>query len=175
MLIVVEGPDGSGKTTLIENLRHTSKRYFGIARMQGPPNSLDDLLRALNWLGHSSKSSLPIICDRHPLISERIYGPLLRGTDYVEKGIPGNGRILRALVDRVIYCRPPNKVILEGVRKEKQLEGVVNHTVKLIDLYDREMAELRMFSIPVLSYDWTLPVANEVFYEDLFFGEVFCG
>lgn len=76
-MIVVEGPDGSGKSTLVRRLQ----RDLGLPvapRVVGSDTlALVDLTR---WTEENvNRGFVPMIFDRHRLISEPIYGPLLRG------------------------------------------------------------------------------------------------
>lgn len=178
MLVAVEGVDGSGKTTLIENLRHSSKEYFWVMRASGPPNSPYNLVDAVSLIAQSARGPVPIVLDRHPLISEPIYGPRLRQINHWDQVYPPKSLQdhLCLMVDRIIYCRPPLKTVLKEVRKERQLDGVVEGISLLYDLYDQGMEILEGWGIKVVQYDWTLGSAKGTSFEqpsfhDLFFGK----
>ena len=68
MNIVLEGPDGSGKSVLAQYLGSRLKRP--VVASVGPPKSQEDIQQrcreALNKDG--------VVFDRHPVISEAIYG-----------------------------------------------------------------------------------------------------
>lgn len=75
-MIVVEGPDGSGKTNLVEKLRADLKLELipravdSNAEYQVPLDVwVDDVQRRVTE---------PIIVDRHQLISHLVYGPTMR-------------------------------------------------------------------------------------------------
>jgi hypothetical protein len=183
-LIVVEGADGSGKTTLIRNLRQYSSQYFFVLNASGPPRNVVDLTGAVSLVGSHVYRSLRVICDRHPLISGPIYGPILRDQDLTidlpwSKYAPPGEKTptvresieteLKRTVERIIYCRPPIDIILEHVKIEQQLEGVIEGVEKLVEAYDQSMKRLGKV-LPVLRYDWTNPLESSPY--DLVFGEL---
>lgn len=134
-MIIVEGPDGSGKTSIIERLRH-QRRHLKALRSgigsEGTGNWGGDdeapiayarkILEArdeeyINPPGSDSYGTR-IAFDRFHL-SEWVYGPLLRGAS----GISFNEmilvrRLLRALGVQVILCLPPYARTLANVMKE---------------------------------------------------------
>lgn len=75
-MIILEGPDGSGKSTLARQLADASSFDVSIIHRGGPARKrkLEKDMEALlkRWRE-------PVICDRIGCISERIYGPILRG------------------------------------------------------------------------------------------------
>lgn len=80
MIIIVEGPDGCGKSTLVrelnDNISGSQVIHFG------PPDpiDLDPFLQYEKILYPYIEQGNTIICDRSHW-SERVYGPLLRGHD----------------------------------------------------------------------------------------------
>jgi hypothetical protein len=97
MNIVLEGPDHGGKTTLGNRL----SKVMGLPLIQGegPPKSNDEFhARVARCLAMDN-----VIFDRHPCISEGIYGPVM-----------GRGSILKITEVRdffashpfIIYVRP---------------------------------------------------------------------
>jgi len=73
MNVIIEGPDGAGKTTFAKSI--VGKAY----RHEGPPPKYLDLIGYYRRLVDSSKNT---IFDRHAL-SELVYGPLLRGSSRI--------------------------------------------------------------------------------------------
>jgi len=116
-LVVIEGPDGAGKTTLAEDLR----RAFGHEiRHEGPPPPTQDPL--LYYFGRLYDAHLATFCTRGQILDrfalgERVYGPILRGEDRL--GAQGWLKIRRALdaSDAVrVLCLPPYEVCLANWR-----------------------------------------------------------
>lgn len=152
MLVIIEGTDGSGKTTLIENLRNSTKRYFAIIRASTyPPDGRGrPYMKAANEFHNLYPGD--VILDRYHAISENIYGPLLRGT------IPQTIETIMfdlLEVDLIVYCRPPAHIIRKTVLQNTQMEGVIEKTNTLIERYDDFMDKLRVKGKNVLHYDWT--------------------
>ena len=174
-IVVVEGVDGSGKTTLIRNLRARSKTYFWVASSSGRPKCLADLHDALHWIGQAAYLRTPVVCDRLPLISEAVYGPVMRGSSLLEqlqhKYQKEYGDILKG-VDRIIYCRPSQLDIARNITISgiPQLNGVLETLPELLVKYDDLMNTLRDDNVKVYSYDYTR--LQRVPLEELFFGQI---
>lgn len=168
-IIVVEGVDGSGKSTLLENARlQIPKKYFVLVRHSCRPLSTEQILDFLNFI---EEGRLPIILDRHPLISEPIYGPVLRKENLVD-GIENESSAidrLVATVDRIIYCRPPDPVIEKNLCNLPQLAGIHENIWDLLDAYDQRMHQLHKRGMDVIQYDYTTPSYSM---ENLFFGNL---
>lgn len=150
-VIVVEGCDGSGKTTLVERAREGQReRYFVIVRAARYPPNLKTSFQYLNWIRH--QRDLDLLLDRIHFISDRIYGPILRNEDLF-KDMP----ILFGLqgISAVVYCRPPAELIRENVAKNMQMKGVAQNIDKLIENYDIHMRMLKDKGVNVINYDYT--------------------
>lgn len=156
-IIVVEGVDGAGKSTLIRNLRQISKQYFWTLNASGPPTSTEEVTRAIDALGNLTESAPTVnwVFDRHPLVSEPIYGRILRGKSYLDDISPKVYRDLIGYFDKIIYCRPPFATVEEESRRESQLSGVHTHLRELYDAYDEAIDFLHVHLwVPVIWYDW---------------------
>lgn len=78
-VVILEGPDGSGKTTLAKSLVTTGFEY----KHEGPPEKdVDMIAHYLRILNESIESPNDVVLDRFWL-GERIYGPICRGVDKV--------------------------------------------------------------------------------------------
>lgn len=163
MLIVVEGVDGAGKTTLINRLVEEYKQPFW--RLQGINPHLPDapLTRVLDWVSRLSPY-VTVVCDRLPIISEPIYGTVLRGENRLAKEYtPGQViSFLHHYVDRVIYCRPRSfDTLLRSSSVNDQLDGVHSNLTRLVEEYDHLMEEIMVnYATDVRTYDFTNPPAD---------------
>lgn len=95
MIIVVEGPDNSGKSTLIEALSHMTG--LPIVAGEGPPKSTEEINdRVKRYLALDN-----CIFDRHPCVSNAIYDA------HREIHMPVDPDLIKAFYDQnplFIYC-----------------------------------------------------------------------
>lgn len=141
-LIIVEGMDNTGKSTLIQTLAEEFR--LPTARTYKKPDSSKEIHI---WDAWCNSCPRPLILDRHPAISDLVYGPLLRGITYSGLGLAQNVREGNYL----IYCRPSIDVINSSMGERDQLEGVPENAHKLLHAYDYLMEELH----PDVIYDYT--------------------
>lgn len=74
-MIVVEGPDGSGKSTLVEKLT----KDLDLKLVPRAVNSDAEYTVGLDeWVEETMRLDDTFICDRHQLISHAMYGPTMR-------------------------------------------------------------------------------------------------
>jgi len=162
--LIIEGCDGSGKTTLIDQLMQT-KQFVKHARastsLGGPVDSLsdwvdDDLHRLGNW---TQVGRPPFIYDRHPLISELIYADLRK----IKRGLTGKFTDVKWIIQAqrqmadhaiLVICDPAyaevERTLQEGGR-DSHMPGVFENRYTIFNRY-------RAFTWPgtVVRYDWTL-------------------
>jgi thymidylate kinase len=136
-MIIVEGPDNTGKTTLKNRLMKvfplTDKGHSG-----GPPKTVqeweDRMYRLL--LDKTRQETLTFIVDRF-FYSEIVYGKVLRGSTIVPQR---NMDILEDLLmehdPMIIYCRRPVHRIKETLSERDQLEGVNENIARICREYD---------------------------------------
>jgi hypothetical protein len=98
---------------------------------------------------------LPVITDRNPVLSEYVYGPILRGK--CMHGLKVE-QMLRLFKDKlIIHCRPSYSALEQSVRREEQLEGVIDNHRHIVRAYDQIMGQLQRGGINVKPYDYTGP------------------
>jgi hypothetical protein len=154
-IVIVEGCDGAGKTTLIEQAREGQKdRYFVTVRASRYPPDVKTSFQYLNWVKH--QRDFDVVLDRIHFISDRIYGPLLRDQDLFH-ALPITFGVEGATV---VYVRPPIEKIKENVLKGFQMAKVADHLDAIIRGYDEHMAILKQKGIRVIHYDYTVDDAK---------------
>jgi hypothetical protein len=151
--VIVEGMDGSGKDTLIAALLlmkakfHDDVPHFALherasTSLGGPVAQLDD------WVEKDISempSNRPYVYNRHPLISELIYGPVIRGC------MPGkfnnsrwlaNNQVAAALDCMVVFCDPGFDTIRANLARTPHghMPGVMENAARLYDRYREFMS-----------------------------------
>lgn len=114
--LIIEGCDGTGKDTLIRQLRLDMPEYMLHDRashsINGPVAGLDEWVEADNMVLHRIG---PHIYNRHPLISEPIYGPHREGRPthpaFRDKTWLDLHRSLTAAFSILIIVQPPWSVV----------------------------------------------------------------
>lgn len=126
-MIVIEGPDNSGKTTLSKRL----SKDLGIPfRHSIRPKTVEELENSF-----IDKISNPnAIYDRYSPICEYVYGNILRGVSLAGNNLFTISRELNFMQPFVIYCRPPDGIIKNS--KKPEMEGVLENIEKIIKKYD---------------------------------------
>ena len=159
MLIVLEGPDGNGKSTLIQQLYED----FGIPKYSsGGPKSKERMIEVLKELTDMAYSSTRYLVDRVPYISEPIYSKAFGRKPVMLK------KILESyyrLPQKIIFCHiGDQKQALANMSREhkshKPLEhllGVEKNHSKITDLYENLMDDLEHKGSNIFEYDWTNP------------------
>ena len=153
-MILVEGPDNSGKSTLIDQL---TKRFdlFKGDRPHGPPKNEQELYYRIKDFENFYNSKM-FIMDRNPIIGESIYGPILRNHNMLED--IGSQDVLEMeanLFSKIstgtiflIYCRPPLENLLDlsthqvkPYDTKEHLESLSKNKSKIVEAYDKFMSD----------------------------------
>lgn len=150
MLLIVEGPDGAGKTTLISSLRKKLSKPSISLRRGGRRLSRDGirdfhlLISEINDFGLFNW----VILDREPLLSESIYGSVIRR----DLDAPSTHEVIEAYKRLppfiMIYCMNPTKPDVEP-----QMEGVLESLGDLQREYDRLICKIEeIIPQPLIAY-----------------------
>lgn len=126
-MIIVEGPDGAGKTTLIENLAHHRVHLKSLKggvgsegqNPQGWTKNADSTLSAYaqKILEGERTDGVNIAFDRFHL-SEWVYGPILRNNQLItDEVLLVLGNLLREKHVPIILCLPAFKTTLANIGK----------------------------------------------------------
>lgn len=154
-VILIEGMDNSGKTTLVSKL--ASITGYTVVHSSGPDK--DQVKSWLNWIFLRAEGGEDIIMDRCSLISEQVYGPELRGGSVFQDtewlGLWGR---LMELNPKIVYCRPSRETICGTINNREQMEGVADHCLRLVEGYDSFFSYLTESDLAKFwVYDYTKP------------------
>lgn len=141
-MLIVEGPDGSGKSTLVRALSAEFKLDIeprACTSEGGPVENLAD------WVDQDLRSRVmsadpPSLHDRYPLISEMIYGPAIRGS--LAEGFDDPTRyplwLMRlSRIAVVIWCMPSYQAVSKNLAKDdaKHMPGVIENSHRIYGGY----------------------------------------
>jgi len=156
-LIVLEGPDGAGKTTLAKTSKHLEYIHFG----PPPKGKLGAWHQYYDLLVDLWDKPRPggVVIDRF-IHGEMIYGPLLRGgTDLTWGHIRMLERVLMGMSAELVICLPPNDTVFRNWATSK--DELITDPEDLLRTYDFYLELLgsgnRM--IPRRVYDYTNPTS----------------
>jgi GTPase SAR1 family protein len=160
-MIILEGPDGAGKTTLLLNLLDEFPSIEQHEKASTPTGGPVDNIA--QWAKDDIKSwpAQPLsFYDRHPMISEPIYGSILRGTyDKWFQGADaqrvGQKMMLQGLV---VFCLPSIETVIENLDAEEQLAGVEDNIGQLWGSYSAHLDYFATrFPNSVFHFDYNRP------------------
>lgn len=133
--IIIEGMDGSGKTTLVEHLWAQFTHVEVVVNKKGPDQEFNTWWPSV--LNRDPAAPTPIH-DRF-FYSELVYGPVLRGYVAAEPSIVTSCEWLLRNTALLIYARPDWELLLTHVHDQEQMEGVHDHFDELLTAYDQLM------------------------------------
>lgn len=147
MIIILEGPDGGGKSTLAGKLvKDLNAKYYH----SGGPKTKSEMDMVINELEIMAHSKSIIIVDRVPWISEMVYPyafgrkPVLSVAEYLQH---------LKLPQKIIYCKPSGPAQMSLDYKEhkpkEHTESVIKNHERIADLYDALFKR-----IPHIRYDF---------------------
>lgn len=142
-LIVVEGPDGAGKTTLIKHLSEHFSLPVADRVVSKDTEAMVDIRRWVN--DNLDEGPQAVIFDRHRLISEPIYGALLRPEVRDDFRMPWKllryyRRFYLECDPLLIWCLPPFEVVEQNVAGDEDNKRVRDRIKIIYDLYTMRAA-----------------------------------
>jgi GTPase SAR1 family protein len=140
-VIIVEGPDGAGKTTLIGRLCHdlTLVKRGKFVKSNGDGSGTNDLFGDAYVDVVNQPDMGMMVYDRHPMISEYVYGPIVRGRlpeDFTTSQAHATLRLMAQQV-LVVWCLPPLSVVHDNVwhQDNEQMRGVQSRIRQIHQMY----------------------------------------
>ncbi len=156
-MIIVEGPDGSGKSTLIDQLLASIPELELKKRHANTHGPITDLVQ---WIEEDRFSEPNMLYDRHPLISEPIFGGIIRGNLEGRFNDPAwlmaayESMIYRQAM--VIFCLPPISVVQANVERSEQMDMVSQLTGPIYQAYHTLQCQLAItMGIRSVRWDYT--------------------
>lgn len=159
-MIVIEGPDGSGKTSLLHNLLdefpEIEEHARASASVGGPLPDIQD------WAKNDLLTQLvqPLsFYDRHPIFSEPVYGKIIRNYVHPWFNTEEASGLGQMLIERslIVICLPPIENVLKNVGVNDQMSGVVDHIVDIYHVYRSMLVGLaEVFPMNIFHYDYTV-------------------
>jgi thymidylate kinase len=152
-MVMVEGPDGGGKSTLIETLKDGHKMTWGRDALQFPdrkskrellPNRSVAAIRDEVWEAMCYSVTQRSVCvwDRM-YFSELVYGKVWRGdvafSSHAQLRVE---RVMYAQDVLVILCMPPLDVVRDNVRNTSQDVRVADNIDRIYREYENVRAHL---------------------------------
>lgn len=151
MIIIIEGPDGAGKTTLANQLSRQTK-YDIVHRSQ--PKTDDEKKHMMSEYVAAIKSSKNTILDRC-WYSEMVYGPIMRDASVIS--YPEMYKLEKLLAKAgaiVIYATAPKAALWQRCQKRGE-DYITSHATfcQICDAYEQLMTDVPHY-IPVLKYEY---------------------
>lgn len=168
-MIVIEGCDGTGKTTLVEAL----SAELGLEIGQRATRNRDELYKVTRQDTYQALGkgviggARPLIWDRLGLFSDPIYSRIMdRECAFSRAEINFTHAIFKDLRCPVIFCNVPLEVAEENQFKEHQMDGVAANFPFLHDLYEGVIASSQASLPNVHVYDYRVEGAYQALIED---------
>lgn len=160
-MIIVEGPDGAGKTTLVKQI---SERFELAVGRRGVADrkllytvTVPDTFRALQEA--VSGEEQPLVWDRL-FFSEFVYYPLTnRKCEFNEAQRQHIMEVLCALRSPIILCLPPAKTVYANAGKAEQMDGVMDNLSRIYLAY---VAVFKWMPAHAVVYDYTTEPSDRV-------------
>lgn len=160
-MVIIEGPDGAGKSTLVKQVCDELKLEVGT---RGTKNrdllwtvTVSDTMRALGMA--VTGQAPPKVWDRL-YYSEFVYAPI-QGRDVAFNLM--HQRHINAVLDVLkpprIMCLPPWEIVEANAGKVHQMDGVNDNLEKIYRFYSRMYQQNHNFD----SYDYTKDSIEQVF------------
>lgn len=161
--IILEGPDGTGKTTLGEHLADTLDIpiFYG----GGPPNG-DDAIAAACEL-NVTQTTFPCVQDRVSFISELCYRPVMSPQEVARSSVHVAGYLARALENNplIVFCmseRGLERATREDYETDEFTMKLRQHMPAIVWRYHQVFSQIAQGYRCLLNYDLTNTTLAEI-------------
>ena len=165
-VLVLEGPDGGGKSTLLQAIKDADMNLETLHPGK-PPTDYMSLLEMLNSQIQVPKQAIRVY-DRLTCISEWVYRPFridptidVVNEQGVYSSLLESQMVIGAHMNWVIiYCRPDTEVLLSQSHlfnendTDDTIRVVQEHAKEIIYTYDALMVRLERFGFKVVRFDY---------------------
>lgn len=137
-MIIIEGPDGAGKTTLVEHLAQKYDLSIAERVVDKDTHPLNTDLK--HWTEVNLKAGLQWkIFDRHRLISEPIYSACMNRKTH--EGFDDIGWLTARMIDFtrihpfIVYCLPPYSTVENNLEDDQNNTAIWGYAEHIYNLY----------------------------------------
>lgn len=181
MIIIVEGPDCSGKSTLMKRLREADLNAQKVIRerpevrffsMLGGRTEPHIVTRRRTYELIYSHSREVVICERFHPISDQVYRSL-DGGKRIFSPLEYTSIMASVQSSIVVYCRTSLHAARtvghkpSGDDDSRWMEFVDQKLPEIYEAYDRTMTRLSLMGVRIIRYDWTDPWSLDLLKEHL--------
>lgn len=163
-MILLEGPDGSGKSTLVTELLQRFPQLTVHPKFV-PSSGVGDRTEIYDKVCEDTAHFIerPIqIYDRHPMISEYVYGPVVRNHLPQEWQSP-SARLMRGIIANhalVVWCLPGLETVKQNISQDRDMDGVVDNIAQIYNTY---LTVKALWPGHCVTYNYQEPLSGFVF------------
>lgn len=164
-MIIVEGPDGAGKSTLVHELQEL---FPGLLLGERGVADRDNLWKVTRQ--DTYRAICKALTDSNPRIWDRLFWSEFaywqitsRDCQFDSKDEVAIPQIIAAIGAPVIWCLPPLDIVQANVTEAKQMSGVAENIQTIYNKYLWMLSAERLMpqGLNILRYDYTASSASD--------------